>query len=203
MLRQALDDLAAAEALTPPLSIFYRREYLLALESLMQPKPWFASEPRQPANHAQRPFFAHLPALDAFIHAEPERSRRVLNLLVANDLAWCDRPLHERPAAAVPTLQIYEPDPRAPESARALVPAELARWADSALITPGITWRLGELEAWDRVDRSSMRELIESVAVSLFYKETGRWPSSPAAAFKRYRPGPDDASDRDQTIPLP
>jgi hypothetical protein len=125
MLRQALDDLAAAEALTPPLSIFYRREYLLALESLTQPKPRFASEPRQAANLAQRPFFANLTTLDAFIHAEPERSRRV------------------------------------------------------------------------------MRELIASVAVSLFYKEMGRWPTSPAAALKRFRPGPDDAPDRDQTTPLP
>ena len=32
--RQALDDLATAEALTPPLSTFYPTEYLVALDAL-------------------------------------------------------------------------------------------------------------------------------------------------------------------------
>ena len=58
--------------------------------------------------------FAFAPNLGAFLRGEPERSRRVLRLLAANDLAWCDRPASERPAFAVPRLRIYEADPAAP-----------------------------------------------------------------------------------------
>ena len=202
MLNQALDDLAAAEGLTPPLSSFYRQEYLGALESLTPPKPFFTSQPAQPANPAQRPFVPYLPALDAFLHGEPERSRRVLNLLIANDLAWCDRPGIARPVLAISKLQIYEGDPAAPESTRALAPDELARWADSALITPTLTWRLGEIEKWDVIDRWSMSVLAESVAVSLFARETGHQPASPAEALNRYRPSLVDPANRDEAEPI-
>ncbi len=202
MLRQALADLTAAESLTPPLSSFYRQEYLVALESLTSPKPFFTSQPQQPANAAQRPYFASFPALDAFLHNEPERSRRVLNLLVANDLAWCDRPVDVRPTVAVSRLHIFEPDPAAPRSARALAPEELARWADSAVVTPTLSWRLGDIEKWEGIDRWSIRSLSEVVAVSLFTKDVGHKPASPAEALKRYRPDPGDTPDRDEAEPV-
>ena len=90
---------------------------------------------------------AFAPSLDTFLRGEPERSRRVLRLLAANDLAWCDRPAVERPAFAVPRLRIYQADPSAPPAARALPPEELARWADSILINPRplADGRLGEV----------------------------------------------------------
>jgi hypothetical protein len=86
---------------------------------------------------------------------------------------------------------------------RAIAPDELAAWADSALITPTLTWRLGELDKWERIDRWSFNQLVEAVAVSLFTKETGHAPASPAEALKRYRPIPGDSPDRDEAIPLP
>ena len=55
----------------------------------------------------------------------------MLNLLVASDVAWCDRPASDRPAFAVERLRIPEPDAAAPAAAQALAPYELARWADS------------------------------------------------------------------------
>ena len=36
---------------------------------------------------------------------------------------------------------------------------------------PALAWRLGELDKWERIDRWSMSQLIEPVAVSLFAKE--------------------------------
>jgi hypothetical protein len=60
---------------------------------------------------------AFAPGLDAYLRGEPERSRRVLRLLAANDLAWCDRSASERPLLAVPRLWIYEADPSAPPAA--------------------------------------------------------------------------------------
>jgi len=203
LLRQALDDVTAAEALTPPLSTFYRQEYLGALGSLTNQQPFFAARARVHHDRAPWHLFSIAPALEAYLDGEPERSRRVLNLLVANDLAWCDRSVADQPPVAVPRLRIFEPDPTAPAAARALAPDELAKWADSSLIAPSLTWRLGEIEKWERVDRWSMSALFEAVSVSLFTKEKGHPPASPAAALRHYRPAPGDTPDRDETKPVP
>ena len=114
LLRKALNDLTEAEALTPPLSTFYRTEYLGALETLRDLQPAITARAQQ--RHDRHPWhlFTIAPGLEAFLNGEPERSRRVLNLLVASDLAWCDRPFADRPAFAVPELRIPETDPAAP-----------------------------------------------------------------------------------------
>jgi hypothetical protein len=203
LLRQALDDLVAAEALTPPLSLFYRQEYLNALDTLRNLQPLIDIRIQQHHDVGPGNLFAIAPGLAAFMSGEPERSRRVLNLLVAGDLAGCDRPVSDRPALAVPRLCIPEPDPGAPTATRDIPPEEIARWADSALITPILTWRLGELDKWEGIDRWSMSQLIEPVAMSLFTKEVGHPPASPAEALKRYRPAPGDRPDRDEAEPLP
>jgi hypothetical protein len=203
LLRRALDDLAAAEALTPPLSTFYRYEYLGALETLTNPQPLIAAKAQQRNDLGPWHLFTFAPGLEAFLIGEPERSRRVLNLLVKSDLAWCDLAIADRPAFAVPHLRIPEPDPARPAATRAAVPEELARWADSALITPVLSWRLGELDKWQGIDRWSMSQLTEVVAVSLFTKKMGHPPASPAEALRRYRPTPGDTPDRDEAEPLP
>jgi hypothetical protein len=205
LLRQALDDLIAAEALTPPLSVTYKAEYLITMES---PENEAALNPRSvhpdPAVESWDSFALHLrPGLDAYLAGEPERSRRVLNLLVANDLAWCDRSSAQRPGFAVPDLRIYEPDPTAPISARGLDPEALAAWAGSSRHAGPMRWRQGVIESFDRSDRWRMWELSEAVASALFFKETGRRPASPAEALRRYRPEPGDAPDRDEAEPLP
>ncbi len=141
------------------------------------------------------------PSLDAFLRGEPERSRRVLRLMAANDLAWCGQP--QRPAFAVPRLRIYEADPAAPRAARALPPEELARWAESMLIYPTPQWRMGDLELYERTNHCSLGLLKEAVAVPLFTRETGRGPASPAEALLRYFPEPGDTSGRDQAEPAP
>jgi hypothetical protein len=202
LLRRALDDLAAAEALTPPLSHFYRGEYQVADESLEYPQPLIAERARHVADARAFDLSAFAPDLDAYLRGEPERSRRVLRLLAANDLAWCDRPASERPPLAVPRLRIYEANPSTLPAARALPPEELARWAESVLIHPAPPWRMGDLEMWDRSDRRALGELKEAVAVSLFTREMGRPPASSAEALRRYLPIPGDAPDRDEAEPV-
>ncbi len=118
LLRQALDDLAAVEALTPPLSSFYRGEYRVADRSLEYPQTLIAERARHLADAGTFDLSAYVPSLDAYLRGEPERSRRVLRLLAANDLAWCDRPASERPPLAVPRLRIYQADPSTPPAAR-------------------------------------------------------------------------------------
>lgn len=85
------------------------------------------------------------------------------------------------------------PAPTTPPAARALPPEDLARWADSALISASLAWWLGDLVMWDRADRWSMGQLKESVAVALFAREVGRPPASPADRPPR-RPRPSGAT---------
>jgi len=203
LLRQALDDLAALHALTPPISLFYRDEYQTADESFLRLSLSRVLHEQRRPGIAPSGLFALPGDLEVYLRGEPERSRRVLRLLAANDLAWCDRPLSERPGFAVPRLRIYEHDPSAPAAARALSPQELARWTDSTLIIPALKWRLGELEKWEQNDRWSLNQLKETVAVSLFTRETGRPPASPAEALRRYLPMPGDTLERDEAEPLP
>jgi hypothetical protein len=203
LLRQALDDLTAADALTPPLSQFYAGEYQAVDQSLEYPQPLIAERARHLAESGAFGLSAFAPGLDAFLRGEPERSRRVLRLLAANDLAWCDRPVSERAPFAVSRLRIYEADPSTPPAARALPPEELAWWAESVLIHPAPDWRMGELEKWDRNDRWSLGQLKEAVAVALFTGEMGRPPASPAEAMRRYLPVPGDTPDRDEAEPMP
>ena len=202
LLRKALRDLAAAEALTPPVSLTYREEYLDAEDSLANPQPLIAERARQRTQAGPFGLLGPAPALEAFLRNEPERSRRILRLLVANDLAWCDRPAMERPALAVPRLQIYVPDPAAPPASRALPPGELARWADSSMIAPAPPWRMGEIEKWDKTDRWSIGWLKAVVAVPLFTREMGRPPDSPAEAIQHYFPIPGETPDRDEAEPV-
>jgi hypothetical protein len=203
LLRRALDDLTAAEALTPPLSQFYRSEYQAANESLEYLQPLIAEWARHRTEAAAFDLLAITPDLGAFLRGEPERSRRVLRLLAANDLAWCDLPASERPPFVVPRLRIYQADPSTPQAARALAPEEMARWTDSLLIDPAPPWRMGDLEKWDHNDRWSLGRLKEAVAVPLFTREMGRPPASSAEALRHYHPIPGDTPDRDEAEPVP
>jgi hypothetical protein len=203
LLRQALDDLATLEALTPPISLFYRHEYQTADESFMRLSLSSVLADQRRSGIVPHGHFERLPGLEVYLRGEPERSRRVLRLLAANDLAWCDRPVFERPAFAIPRLRIYAHNPAAPATARALSPQELARWTHSTLIGPALKWRLGDLEQWERSDRWSLNELKVAVAVSLFTREMGRPPATPAEALRRYLPMPGDTPERDEAEPLP
>jgi hypothetical protein len=202
-LRRALDDVAAAEALTPPLSSFYRGEYQAAEESLANLPMLIAERARVRTGIGASGPLDFAPNLDTFLRGEPERTRRVLHLLAANDLAWCDRPVAQRPELAIPKLRIYQVGPTAPPAARKLAPEELARWAESILINPALPWRMGELEEFERNDRWSMGLLKEAVAVPLFTREMGRRPTSPAEALRHYFPMPGDSPDRDEAQPVP
>ena len=203
LLRRALDDLVALETLTPPISHFYRHEYQTADESFMQLSVSNVLQDQRNSGLVPTGFFAFAPAVEAYLHGEPERSRRLLRLLAANDLAWCDRPVSERPGFAVKRLRIYDHDPAAPAAARALSPQELAEWTDSSLIAAALHWRMGEVESMEKNDRWSLGRLRDAVAVALFTRETGRPPATPGEALRRYLPMKGDTPDRDEAEPLP
>ena len=104
----------------------------------------------------------------------------MLNLLVINDLTWCDRPVADRPRNsrspdfASPSLTRPRQRP-----GRTLDPEQLARLADAALITPALSGVWANSTNGRSIDLWSMNQLIEPVAVSLFIKEAGHPPASP------------------------
>ena len=202
-LKGALSGLVDAESLTPSPSLTYRAEYLVAMGALADARRLLVERAGRRAQARAASLFDLSPDLEGFLRREPERSRRVLNLLIANDLAWCDRPPMDRPGLAVPRLHIYDPDPAAPPASRALPPDELARWADSSVLDAGAPWRKGQVEQAVGNDRWSMGQLKEAVAVALFRKEQGRPPATPAEALRRYLPSPGDTPGRDEAAPVP
>ena len=83
-----MKDLAAAEALRRlPFRLSIARNTWWRLESLTNLQPFIAWRAEQRQDRGPWHLFALAPGSGVF-SGEPERSRRVLNMLVANDLAW-------------------------------------------------------------------------------------------------------------------
>ncbi len=135
LMRRALDDTLAADALTPPLSETLKLEYLMYVRDLQELRVMIAEVPLPGGR------FGWFEQVVAATGAKPqvqrlhlaatndvERSRRALRLVFANWLAQVDKPVKERAPIAIrkPTL-IYASDPGAPSAANALDPQNLDR----------------------------------------------------------------------------
>ena len=64
---------------------------------------------------------------------DPERSRRLLRLIAANWLAYCDRPAGERPPLEPDSRLVYRADSSAAPVARLLSPEQTNSWYDSTI----------------------------------------------------------------------
>lgn len=190
LLREALREVVAIDAMTPPPSDWFKLEYLHWKAALDSP-----NLPPTPEEFANRPIqygrglWAWAPWLvrgqgraRVAARAEPERSKRVLKLIFANWLASCDLPASRRPRVVDGTLLLFEPDPSAPPAARALEPAEMVRWYESTIyaraIFDGINWRAVALAVADR-ERETQAELVRTLKEQLRRREgKGRAPEA-------------------------
>jgi hypothetical protein len=117
----------------------------------------------------------YIEAARGFLFREPERSRRVLQLLCANWLAHVEHPevrLRKPAVRAVLTamkpisLVLYPVSPDAPAGARALPPPEVARWL---VATHDAKLRILWEKPWRpdrRAYRRAHRELVIMLATS-------------------------------------
>jgi hypothetical protein len=203
-LRRALDDVLAADALTPPLSEAMKLDYLICMADLEDMSRFEAT---------MRDFGRTLPllggrqtgVLDAFVPRavklpvqrfrlragnDVERSRRLMRLLFANWLAQVDRPAGAQVALAIrKPISIYADDPSAPPAARAVRPeflaqmigrTEMARfWVgpEGTQIDPRFWEGEGEL-ARERRRRSV---LIVRLAAEVYRREHGADPTTAGA----------------------
>jgi hypothetical protein len=118
--------------------------------------------------------------LDAwrFWRREPERSRRVIRLAIANWLAYYELPPERRPKPDhnVPgPFEFYTFGPEVPANARALSPQALDRWMESSIDARPI------LEIFDprvihRKEQRGYRALVVLLAIELHRRDYGTIP---------------------------
>ncbi len=209
LLRRALADALAADALTFPLSENLKLDYLICLRDLDElrvmtneiPMPggengWLDQAAKATKTKTTLQQFRFQATNDV------ERSRRVLRLLFANWLPQLDRPAALRAPIAVskPTL-IYAADPSAPEAARAIAPKDLdAAISGTSLAqeffrpgfwkpqTAGTWWRSDAWEGNGNLAREPRRRavLIVKLAAELYRREHGKPPANAGALLGAY-----------------
>jgi hypothetical protein len=179
LLRQALDDVLAMERLDRSPSHMVRSEYFGTLNSLRD----FETSERmlimagqdQPSWRAR--ISSRLERFAGVLTHEPERSRRVSRLILANWLSACDLPQAERKKRSVTfgKLTLYEP---APGETTPLPPAELARWYETTRYSKAFLsdWKTVENNALLR-DERNRAALIVCLATELYKREKGKEPA--------------------------
>ena len=200
LLRRALDDVVACEAITPSESYTLKAEYLNADGLLVgrynpgrqMPPAWLISlgsmrgiqslgivltpEQIQSISHAWRAW-----------RREPERSQRVIRLVTANWLAYFDLPRDRRPSPDpnVSPWELYPFGPSAPAKARALSPEALGRWLETAHDAQEIL-RLFNWRGLRYKEQSGHRDLVIRLASELYRRDHGTDPPEPEALVGPY-----------------
>jgi hypothetical protein len=115
----------------------------------------------------------------AYWRREPERSRRVIRLVLANWLTQFDKPLHDRAPLAPTKMPLYVTTSKDPPASRALSPEVLASWHDSTLFARaflGDKPHIFDSSARGQGDQAAM---VLTVAEQLYLREHGRPSQSP------------------------
>src|SRR5262249_19042389 len=126
LLRRAIGDVEACQAMTPPASEAVRAEDFSARAAVYDTETWWKltdSGPYSNVNWYNQFYLGRW--VYQFLRREPERSARVLRLIAAGYLAQCDRPRAQRPRLLFPHLAIYDHDARTPPPVRAISPDAL------------------------------------------------------------------------------
>jgi len=108
LVREALDEVNACDAMTPPVSEAIKIEYLSLFKALHAPKRWVNE-----ALKDDQEWYHHLRGSVTgrmFVRREPERSQRIARLIFANWLAYCDEPSSQQPKVAT-ALELTSPGP--------------------------------------------------------------------------------------------
>jgi hypothetical protein len=197
--------------------------YLAMMRSLERPVPHFVQQDVGWEYHLRLGDMQLSPDMSDYLDAgcrfflrEPERSRRVLQLLYANWLAHAERhePGPQKPAvrASFPLLlstnpvsrsttkvSLYPVGPLAPAGARSLPPQELASWLVATndaklriIVANSIQWPWSP----DRLqDRKAHHDLVLMLVEELYHRERGSLPRSEEALVGTYLKSlPDDGS---------
>ena len=188
--------------MNPPVSDVYKSEYVMIMNSMDDPKMMtgevyhFATgldRSRTKDTPIQKMMREDVPKI---LKRETDRSRRVMRLIYANKLAYCDLPIDKQPAVAAPlppdyaalamatnpnppapgtvtTLvgELFAVDSSAPAAARALSPAEIARWWDSTLYVKACMTPFAAIPKSIARDQASQAALLALLRAELEKRE--------------------------------
>jgi hypothetical protein len=190
LLRRALEDVLACEALAPSESYTLKAEYLEADRQLagrdnpggQRPPAWLMSlgsmRGIQALGAALTPEqMRSILAAWRIWRREPERSRRVIRLVTANWLARLDLPPDQRPSPdpnAAP-WELYALGPAAPAQARVLSPEALGGWLDTTYDAQEII-RIYNWRGLRFKEQAGHRDLVIRLATELYRRDHGSDP---------------------------
>jgi len=223
LLRQALDDTLAADALTPPLSDNLKLEYLIHIRDIDELRVMITEVPMPGGRFGWFEQMVQATGLKAPIQRfrlratnDVERSRRATRLLFANWLAQIDKPASKRAPIAIqkPTL-IYASDPTAPFAARAIEPAILDEALDHTALArqmfnfddrtttggPPLTPTPWEGNRFLAREPKRRAVLIVKLAAELYRREHKQPPATAGALLGSYLKVLPEGIARDDPIP--
>ena len=195
LLRQALDEVIAIDAMTAPYSETLKLHYLVFVRSIDDPNTiedllvmkypeipadWCQDLPVSPAT--KKP----IQAARVLLANDKERSLRVARLMTANWLAQVDKPPARRSKLARMDPPIYEADPDAPPASRALSPEALSKWLDSSMLASRLFRSLSKYATPIDRERDRQATLVVHLATELYRREHGAPPPSPRALVGPY-----------------
>jgi hypothetical protein len=179
LLARALGDVIAADALTPPPSDALKAEYFILMNTFDNPNnlPSRLLGPPGPGPAASWGAAGtwlrdHYVDTASYTRQEPERSRRVIRLVWANWLAYCDLPRSKQPPRST-ELYLYQITPDAPPAARALTPEALARWLDKTDYAKALVPAIELVEERLAGERSRQTTLVLYLAEQLYRRDHG------------------------------
>ena len=195
MLRRALDEVIAIDAMTAPASDSIKRGYLAIVSELNNPASIvpdsLQAEPNEPPDWCRDLWVGQatkvkIQSARAGFRDDYGRGLRVARLLAANWLAQVDRPPALRARLAHEKPPIYELDPTAPTAARALPPEALAAWYDASLFARHFDAVLTPPLADIQLERARQAKLVVHLATELYRREHGAPSPSPEALVGPY-----------------
>ncbi len=194
LLRHAIDDVTACEALANSERDSLKAGYLAASALLESP----SSPGRQvPLVRFQRFWHPDYQLNPEQIQAlwdgwrlfrrEPERSRRLIRLITANWLAYLDLPADVRPKPdpQFAAFDFYRFAPQSPPQARALSPEALDRWFDTAFDAQQV---LGFIDASgiQTMEQANHVDFLVLLGTELYHRDHGTDPPTPDALVGPY-----------------
>jgi len=229
LLRRAIADIEAMEAVLPGASDTLKAEYLLIRSAYDSPEavhlradppaapPWAPpAPPSLPAREVTLPGPLRPLAwwAEDYVNNEPERSRRATRLLFANWLSQADRRPGSRTKAVSADPLVFDVAPGT--TPPRLAPADLAAFVASAKLasivrgsgaTQAVPWTVGFPWQHDRwpagldADRRALADLIVAFASRIYEIETGTYPSGPALLVPKILPRLPDGLDPEDSAP--
>jgi hypothetical protein len=213
LIRRAIDDVVACEALMPSESYTLKADFLDVDRLLDDPE----GPTQRPLRLAPIPLWFDwrlspeytlaLIRAQRFLLHEPERSRRVLRLALANWLAYYDLPESERPRPD-PTADgvidfFYPATPQTPSNARRMSPQDLTKWLGTC-IDANVLLGCWPLMAVRRLERSNHRDLLIGLASELYRRDHAADPPAPDALVGPYLKNlpPEFQEIRDEAVPV-